>query len=189
MNRVTPITWSWYQSSAARWSIGVVADRVLPGREEVLGPAVVRRRRQAAVQVHDREARERGRVRVGGRRRSGRHALHRHAVGVGLGRRDRNDDGQRAVELVAPLDPDRQPALGLDRRTGHAAVEPPDPRRGQVAVKAMRRRRGSERSSRPSCSHANSRGGTGSGSTNGIKGDVSDTTITSSGHRSGRTAE
>ena len=75
----------------------IVADRVLARSRDVLRPAVVGRRRQAAVQVHHREARQRHRVRIGDAAAQPRQALHRHAVAVGLRRRDRDQDGQRAV--------------------------------------------------------------------------------------------
>jgi hypothetical protein len=115
----------------------VVTDRVLTGREDVLRPAVIGRRRQSAVQVHDREPRERGGIRIASAAAETGNALHRDAVGAGLGRRDRDRDGQHPVELVDPLDPDPMAALGLDRRAGDAALVAPDPRLRQVAVKPM----------------------------------------------------
>ena len=116
----------------------VVKDRGLTGREQVLRPAVVRRRGEAAVEVHDRVTGERGRVFVRRAAAQSRYGLHGHAIGVGRLGRDGDDDRQRAVELVAPLERHGLRAFGLDRRTGHRSVEAPDSRLGQVAMKAVR---------------------------------------------------
>ena len=96
----------------------IVADGFLAGREEVLRPAVVGRRRQAAVEVHDGMPAERGHVVVGAAAAEAGMALHRHAVGVGRGRGDRHRKRERALQLVYPLDRDGPAALGLDRWPG-----------------------------------------------------------------------
>ena len=79
------------------------------------------------MQVHDRVPGKRGRLPVGRAATKSRQALHRHAAGVGRLWRDSDDDRKRGVELVAPLDRHRLPALDLDRRTRHRPVVAPDP--------------------------------------------------------------
>jgi hypothetical protein len=115
----------------------VVADGVLTGGEDVLRPAVIGRRRQPAVQMHDREAQQHGGARIGGAPAETRPALHRNTVATALGRRYRDHHRQRPLDLVAPPHPYPVAALGLDRRAGDGTVVTPDPRLRQVAVKAM----------------------------------------------------
>ncbi len=115
----------------------VVEDGVLAGREEVFGPAVIRRRGKPAVQVHDGVTGQRGRVPVRGAAAQARDTLRRHAAGIGHLRRGRHDDRQRAVQLVAPLHGDRLAALGLDRRARDRPVVAPDRRLGQVTMEPV----------------------------------------------------
>ena len=49
----------------------------------------------------------------------------------------RHGDRERALQLVPPLDRDRLPALGLDRRARNRPLEAPDARGGEVAVEAV----------------------------------------------------
>ena len=75
------------------------------------------------MEMHDGEAWKRGGMWVANAAAETGHALHRHAVVAGLGRRYGNEDRKRSLELIDPLDSDWMPALGLDRRSGHAALE------------------------------------------------------------------
>ena len=76
------------------------------------------------MEMHDGEAGKRGGVWVKNAAAETGHTLHWHAVAAGLGRRHGNDYRQRFLELVDPLDPDRMPALGLDRRPRHSPSNP-----------------------------------------------------------------
>ena len=116
----------------------VVEDGVLAGREQVFGPAVIRRRGERAVQMHDRIAAQCGRVLVGHAAAQPWDTLHRHPAGIGWSRSGRHHNRQRAIQLVAPLHRDRLAALGLDRRSRNRPVVAPDRRLGQVAVEAVR---------------------------------------------------
>jgi hypothetical protein len=115
----------------------VVEDGVLAGRGQVFGPAVIRRRGEPAVQVHDGVTGQRGRVPVRGAAAQPRDTLHRHATGIGRLRSGRHDNRQRAVQLVAPDHRDRLAGLGFDRRARDRPVVAPDRRLRQVTVKAV----------------------------------------------------
>jgi hypothetical protein len=116
----------------------VVKDGILAGRGQVLGPAVIRRRGEPAVQMHDRVTGQRRRVPVRGAAAQARDTLHRHAAGIGRLRSSRHDNRQRAVRLVAPGHRDRLAGLGLDRRARDRPVVAPDRRLGQVTVEPVR---------------------------------------------------
>ena len=90
------------------------------------------------MQVHDRVPDERGRLFVGRAAAKSRHALHRHAVGVGRLGGDRDDDRQPVVELVAPLNRHGLPRSASIVGPGTRPVVAPDRGLGQVAMKAMR---------------------------------------------------
>ena len=89
------------------------------------------------MQVDDRVTRQAGRVALRLAPAQARKALHWHAVRVGRLRGNRVGDRERALELVPPLDSDRLPALGLDRRARNRTLEPPDARCGEVAVEPV----------------------------------------------------
>ena len=116
----------------------VVEDGGLAGSEKVLGPAVGGGWRETAVQVHDRVAGQAGCVAVRLAAAQAGKALHGYAVRVGRPRRHRVDDGERALQLVPPLDRYRLPALGLDRRARNRSLEAPDARGRQVAMELVR---------------------------------------------------
>ena len=115
----------------------VAEDGGLAGGEQVLGPAVVGGRRETAVQVHDSVAAQAGCVAVRLPAAQAGRALHGYAVRVGRPRRRRVDDGERALQLVPPLDRYRLPALGFDRRARNRSLEAPDARGRQVAVELV----------------------------------------------------
>ena len=98
----------------------VVEDGGLAGREQVLGPAVVGGGREAAVQVHDGMAGQRGRVvgRGSPPLRPGTHCTGTPSASVAVGATV-TATGSGPSQLVAPLDRDRLAALGLDRRPGN----------------------------------------------------------------------
>jgi hypothetical protein len=81
--------------------------------------------------------RQLGRVAVRLARTQARKALHGHAVRVHCLRGNSHGDGEGALQLVAPLDRDRLPALGLDRRAWNRPFEAPDARSGEVAVEPV----------------------------------------------------
>ena len=74
------------------------------------------------MQVDDRVAAQRGGVGVGHPAAQAGQALDGDAVGVGLGGGERAGDRVRLVDLVAPVDPDRPAALGLDGWSRNPAV-------------------------------------------------------------------
>ncbi len=116
----------------------VAEDGVLAGRDEVFGPAVIGRRGEPAVQVHDGVTGQCGRVLVGRAAAQTRDTLHRHAAGIGCLRSGRHDHRQCAIQLVAPLHYNWLAALGLDRRARDRPVVTPDRRLRQVPVKTVR---------------------------------------------------
>src|SRR2546425_13118147 len=97
--------------------------------------------------MDDRESGERSCRRIDLAPAAPRQALHRNTLHA-CAWCDGDDDRQGARERVIPPHLERNTTPDLDRWTGEVAVVRPDPRRREVAVKAVRRGLESQRKTR-----------------------------------------